>query len=94
MVNIAASGETSWHGFAVRIVDGLRARGTELAVRSIVPVRTAEFPRRAKRPQNSRLDLTRLNEAFGLSTPPWTESLEPELDELARGLLLRMDFKT
>jgi len=84
LVNIAASGETNWHGFAVRIVDGLRARGIELAVQSIAPLRTEEFPTRAKRPNNSRLDLTRLNEAFGLITPSWTDSLEPELDEIAR----------
>jgi len=88
LVNIAASGETSWHGFAVRIVDGLRARGVTLAVRSIVPVRSGEFPARAPRPHNSRLDLTRLNEAFGLTTPLWTDALEPELDALAREMRL------
>jgi dTDP-4-dehydrorhamnose reductase len=91
LVNVAASGETSWHGFAVRIVDGLRARGVKLAVQSIVPLRTEEFPTRAKRPHNSRLDLTRLNQAFGLITPSWTDSLEPELDELAREMRVEQD---
>jgi dTDP-4-dehydrorhamnose reductase len=91
LVNIAASGETSWHGFAVRIVDGLRARGIKLAVQSIAPLRTEEFPTRAKRPHNSRLDLTRLNEAFGLTTPSWTDSLEPELDKLAREMRVERD---
>jgi dTDP-4-dehydrorhamnose reductase len=90
LVNIAASGETSWHGFAVRIVDGLRARGINLAVQSIVPVQTAEFPARARRPCNSRLDLTRLNAAFGLITPSWTDALEPELDALAGVAMPRM----
>ena len=84
LVNIAASGQTSWHGFAVRIVDGLRARGIKLAVQSIALLRTEEFPTRARRPNNSRLDLTRLNEAFGLITPSWTDALEPELDKIAR----------
>lgn len=88
LVNIAASGETSWHSFAVRIVEGLRARGVKLAVQSIAPLRTEEYPTRAKRPRNSRLDLTRLNQAFGLNTPSWTDSLEPELDELAREMRL------
>jgi dTDP-4-dehydrorhamnose reductase len=91
LVNIAASGETSWHGFAVRIVDGLRARGIKLAVQSIAPLRTEEVPTRAKRPHNSRLDLTRLNEAFGLITPSWTDSLELELDELAREMRVELD---
>jgi dTDP-4-dehydrorhamnose reductase len=88
LVNIAASGETSWHGFAVRIVDGLRARGIKLAVQSIAPLRTEEFPARAKRPHNSRLDLTRLNQAFGLITPAWADSLEPVLDKLAGNALM------
>jgi dTDP-4-dehydrorhamnose reductase len=91
LVNIAASGETSWHGFAVRIVDGLRARGIKLAVQSIAPLRTEEFPTRAKRPHNSRLDLTRLHEAFGLITPLWTDSLELELDKLAREMQVEQD---
>jgi dTDP-4-dehydrorhamnose reductase len=80
IVNIAASGETSWHGFAARIVDGLRARGMMLAVQSIVPLRTEEYPTRAKRPHNSRLDLTRLRRSFGISTPSWDQALEAELD--------------
>ena len=91
LVNVAASGQTSWHGFAVRIVDGLRARGIKLAVQSIAPLRAQEFSSRAKRPRNSRLDLTRLNEAFGLITPSWTDSLEPELDKIAREIRVEWD---
>jgi dTDP-4-dehydrorhamnose reductase len=86
IVNIAASGETSWHGFAVRIVDGLRARGIKLAVQSIAPLRTEEYPTKAKRPHNSRFDLTRLQEVFGISTPSWGEALEAELDQVARDM--------
>ncbi len=84
IVNIAASGATSWHGFASRIVDGLRARGRPLAVQSIVPLRTEEYPTRAKRPRNSRLDLTRLRDVFGVLTPRWDEALDAELDQLPR----------
>jgi dTDP-4-dehydrorhamnose reductase len=84
LVNIAASGETSWHGFATRIVNGLRARGVKLAVQSIVPLRTEEYPTKAKRPHNSRFDLTRLQDVFGVSTPSWSEALEAELDQLIR----------
>jgi dTDP-4-dehydrorhamnose reductase len=91
LVNIAASGETSWHGFAVRIVDGLRARGIKLAVQSIALLRTEEFSTRAKRPKNSRLDLARLKETFGLITPSWTDSLEPELDKIAREIRVERD---
>jgi dTDP-4-dehydrorhamnose reductase len=82
LVNVAASGETSWHGFATRIVDRLRARDVPLAVRSIVPLRTEEYPTKARRPHNSRFDLTRLREVFGVSTPSWNDALEAEIDQL------------
>lgn len=84
IVNLTASGETTWYGFACRIFEGLRARGVPLAVRSIIPLRTAEYPTRAKRPRNSRLNLARLQQEFGICTPLWDEALERELDQLAR----------
>ena len=85
-VNVVASGETSWHGFAVAIVEGLRARGASLAVERVVPIATADYPTKAQRPANSRLDLTRLKHVFGVTTPEWREALAAELDVLARGL--------
>jgi dTDP-4-dehydrorhamnose reductase len=86
-VNIATTGETSWHGFAGAIVDGLRARNVSLAVQSIVPLRTEEYPTQAMRPRNSRFDLRRLHGVFRITTPPWRQALEPELDQLAREML-------
>jgi dTDP-4-dehydrorhamnose reductase len=83
VVNLAASGETSWHGFAVAIVDGLKARGVALAVDAVVPVATADYPTKARRPANSRFDLTRLRQVFGIELPGWSEALAPELDRLA-----------
>jgi dTDP-4-dehydrorhamnose reductase len=84
LVHVAASGETSWHGFAGAIVEGLRARGVTLAVERIVPIRTDEYPTPAQRPRNSRLDLDRLRQVFGLTPPTWQSALARELDELAR----------
>lgn len=83
-VNIAAAGETSWHGFANAIVEGLRFRNVSLAVQSILPLRTEEYPTKAKRPHNSRFDLTRLSKVFGIATPSWRQALEHELDRLAQ----------
>jgi dTDP-4-dehydrorhamnose reductase len=81
-INLAASGVTSWHGFASAIVAGLRARGTALAVETVVPIATADFPTKARRPANSRFDLTRLAQVFGIETPAWDAALVPELDQL------------
>jgi len=82
LVNVAASGETSWHGFAVAIVEGLKARGVKLMVETIVPIETRDYPTKAIRPANSRLDLTRLRLMFGIQTPPWQQALDAELDQL------------
>jgi dTDP-4-dehydrorhamnose reductase len=82
MINIAASGETSWHGFAVAIVESLREHGVALAVESIVPISTTDFPTKAKRPANCRLDLTRLREVFGIDPTKWDHAMAVELDRL------------
>jgi len=83
LVHLATSGEASWHGFAAAIVDGLKARGVKLAVEQVNPIKSEEYPTRATRPRNSRLDLSRLRQVFGIKPPPWREALAPELDQLA-----------
>ncbi len=84
LVHLAASGETSRHGFAGAIVAGLKTRGLPLAVERVVPLRTDEYPARARRPLNSRLDLRRLQKVFGVTPPHWQSALDAELDTLAR----------
>ena len=86
LVHLVASGETSWHGFAVAIVEGLKERKIALAVEHIRPITSAEYPTRACRPHNSRLDLSRLHKIFGITTLHWKDALVPELDALAREL--------
>jgi dTDP-4-dehydrorhamnose reductase len=85
LVHVAASGETTWHGFAAAIVEGLEARGVALAVERIEAIPSAAYPTKARRPANSRLDLTRLKSVFGIVTPKWDEALAVELDRLAAG---------
>jgi dTDP-4-dehydrorhamnose reductase len=87
LVHVAASGVTSWHGFACAIVEGLKHRGVSLAVEDVIPIRTDEYPTRAKRPHNSRLDLTRLQTVLGIRPRHWQTALEPELDTVAREIL-------
>ncbi|WP_018319106.1 dTDP-4-dehydrorhamnose reductase [Bradyrhizobium sp. WSM2793] len=81
VVNLVCTGETSWHGFASAIVAGLKSRGLALEVEEIVPIATADFPTKAPRPGNSRLNLSRLNSQFGVVTPDWREALSVELDD-------------
>lgn len=89
VVHICASGETSWYGFTTAIIEGLKQRGVRLAVETIVPIRTAEYPTRAIRPLNSRLDLSRLKDILGIVPSDWDIALAPELDGVAQELVLR-----
>jgi dTDP-4-dehydrorhamnose reductase len=86
LVNVAAAGETSWHGFATAIVEGLKARQVALRVQTVRPIRTQDYPTKARRPANSRFDLTRLREVFGVETLDWHDALDRELDVLAPAL--------
>jgi dTDP-4-dehydrorhamnose reductase len=83
IINVAASGETSWFDFATAIVDRLTARGDRLLVKRIVPIRTQDYPAKAPRPHNSRLDLTRLSRHFGIVPPSWETALAVELAHTA-----------
>jgi dTDP-4-dehydrorhamnose reductase len=82
VVHVAAAGHTSWHGFASAIIDGLRRRGEALAVQHLVPIPSKDYVTKAVRPLNSRLDLKRLRDTFGVSPEPWDTLLDPELDAL------------
>lgn len=82
LVHLTASGETSRHGFACAIVDGLRKRGERLAVTDIAAIATGEFPTAAVRPHNSRLSMSRLQAVFGARMPDWRDALDSELDHL------------
>jgi dTDP-4-dehydrorhamnose reductase len=82
LIHMSTLGETSWHGFACAIIEGLRKRGAELAVVSVTAIPTREFPTKAVRPLNSRLDMGRLEKVLGVPMPKWEDALDRELDEL------------
>jgi dTDP-4-dehydrorhamnose reductase len=84
VVHVTSAGATSWHGFAVGIVEGLTSRGVPLAARRVIPIHTDDYPTKARRPANSQLDLSRLSEVFGLSMPTWQSALATELDAFVR----------
>lgn len=75
IVHLVCQGETSWHEFAVEIFRLATTERLPLAVTSVRPIPSSEYPLPAQRPKNSRLDCSRLAERFGLSLPHWTEAL-------------------
>jgi dTDP-4-dehydrorhamnose reductase len=83
LVHMSTSGVTTWHGFASAIVEGLRRRGVSLAVKDLVAIETVDFPAKATRPRNSRLDMARLQSVFGIQLPDWHDALARELKDLS-----------
>jgi len=79
----AGSGETTWAAFAEDIFAQSRIRGGPSA--DVKHIASAEFPTRAKRPANSRLDCTKLAREYGIVMRPWREALSACMDEIAAG---------
>jgi dTDP-4-dehydrorhamnose reductase len=83
LLHLTASGSTNWHGFATAIVDGLRSRGMTLKADKITPIATSDYPVKAQRPLNSRLDLAKLSRVMARPTPHWLDGLKATIDETA-----------
>jgi dTDP-4-dehydrorhamnose reductase len=83
-VNVSCSGETSWFGFAEAIVDGLRKRNLEVRAERVIPIKSEDYPTRAARPRNSRLESTKAREMFSIRMPAWQDALDAELAALAQ----------
>ena len=86
LYHLAAARPVSWHAFAQSIVAlAAAAPGFNLRLQpaAIRPIASDEYPSAARRPLNSRLDCSRLEEDFGLQMPDWQPYLERMLQLLA-----------
>jgi dTDP-4-dehydrorhamnose reductase len=81
--HVAAGGYTSWHGYARFVLEAAQKAGVVLKASpgSVDPVPTSGFPTPARRPHNSRLDTTLLQNTFGLHLPPWQQGVARMLAE-------------
>ncbi|BCB08506.1 NAD(P)-dependent oxidoreductase [Vreelandella venusta] len=81
--HLAPRGETSWHGFASEIFKTARGLGEELAIapEGVAGISTAEYPTPAKRPLNSRMALSKLENSLGITMPTWQSQLVLTLKE-------------
>lgn len=71
--HLSGLGETSWFGFANAIADQLRAQGKPCA--RLEPIPSSAYPTPAQRPLNSRLDCSRLQQAWNIRLPNWHDAL-------------------
>ena len=81
--HLVSAGRCSWFEFAEAIVDGAADRGLIERRPRVVPIATAEYPTRARRPAYSVLDTSKVTAAFGLQLPDWRAGLESVFDQLA-----------
>lgn len=82
--HLCASGEATWHSYAVEVLHYAKSRGSVLGVDPIcvraIPI--AARPSLARRPLNSRLDTRKLRETFGIHLPDWREGVRHLLDQV------------
>ncbi|WP_338479219.1 dTDP-4-dehydrorhamnose reductase [Pseudomonas trivialis] len=71
--HLTAQGETSWFGFAQAIAEHLQAASKACAELEAIP--SSAYPTPARRPLNSRLDCSRLQQQWQVSQPQWQDAL-------------------
>jgi len=73
VVHVCGTGIASWYDFARHVFKCAAEQGYR--VPDLSAILTAEYPTPAQRPENSRLDTTRLRRIFGVELPDWTSSV-------------------
>jgi dTDP-4-dehydrorhamnose reductase len=69
----AGTGETTWHGLAVATFEEAEKFGARPP--TVEAITTADYPTKAKRPADTRLDCTKLATIFNVRLPNWRPSL-------------------
>lgn len=80
--HLAPAGEVSWHAYAEFAINFARASGEPLAVETINPIPTTDYPTPAQRPLNSRLNTEKLRRNFSLHLPDWQSGVTRMLMEV------------
>jgi dTDP-4-dehydrorhamnose reductase len=80
--HVAGSGETTWFEFARAIFAGSASRGGRMP--QLEAISLAQWGGPARRPLYSSLDCAKAERTFGIRLPPWQDSLERCLDQIAR----------
>jgi len=80
--HLSGTPDTTWHGFAEAIFAGAARRGHPAP--RLRAITTADYPTRARRPADSRLDCSRIRRVHGIARPDWRRGLDAALDALLR----------
>jgi len=80
--HLVPSEQISWYRFAEMIVEQAKQLGFKLVTGKIIPITSAEYVTKARRPLNSRLSTEKLRRDYGISLPPITQSLKSCLEKI------------
>lgn len=84
LYHLAAAGETTWCRYARFVLEQAQAAGVDLKVTPAMvgAITTEAYPTPAKRPNNSRLNTQKLQNAFVLRLPEWQTGVARMLTEI------------
>ena len=75
------AGSVTWCGFAKAIFE-IAAKHEAVDTPKVMPITSAEYPTPVKRPANSVLDCSKIENQFGIQPRPWIDSLTDMIDTL------------
>ncbi len=84
LYHLTAKEYTSWYEFAQFILRHVEREHTYFTKppSQLIAIPSTDYPVPAKRPLNSRLDTSKLEQTFGLSLPNWRSGVLRVLDEI------------
>jgi dTDP-4-dehydrorhamnose reductase len=80
LFHLSGTPHATWHGFTAEILDQAARRGHPRP--ALTPIATADYPTRAVRPPDGRLDCTKITQVHGIAPADWRVSLGHCLDAL------------
>jgi dTDP-4-dehydrorhamnose reductase len=82
--HLVAGGETTWHGYASKVVALANQLGvrTKVQAKDIKPIPTEAYPLPAPRPKNSKLSTDKIRVAYGIDIPDWSLDVEHVLKQV------------
>lgn len=97
--HLTASGTTTWHGFALEILDECRRQSQSVCIQKLLEgrpiiaervagVTSGEVGRPARRPSNSTLDNSKIQHTFAIYMPDWKRQLKEALQNTVDGRML------
>ncbi|WP_439597837.1 dTDP-4-dehydrorhamnose reductase [Falsiroseomonas sp.] len=80
LFHLTGAPHTTWHGFTAEILDQAARRGHKRP--GLAGIATKDYPTRAARPADGRLDCSRIGQVHGIRPADWRQSLAQCLDVL------------